>query len=266
MSISIRQSVFPPSEKRESQRSAFGVETVSYIDSSGDVSLNDTTVMGDIQVGGNFTTKKAIVHGNIEVKGDATFKCDSIWDETSYKNVSVGGSIKGDAIRAENFKAEGDIRITNSSITGELFAGDTFHASFCKELGSIKANSKITLYDCRNVNSVFTEDDVSLHSVNVKQDVFAREKAEVKASGIDGALTCTGNEMCIDGSEVNTVRLMSPDLIQSDTLMKSSPQILELSISKVNNVHFEGGNGEIIKGPYSSVKSAILGGLVKKGC
>lgn len=225
----------------------------------------------------------------------------------SLKRTEVTGSvIAGDWIFAEHsmakdMRAGGLITLITSAVFNKIKVGGPFTAIGCPKLGAIDAEKCVTLVNCCYVCSIDRAQIVELKKTHVQGDVTATGKLNVVDSRIFGKLTCTAENLTIEGSIIKTIVLKCPstgesgrraqtlgaegapgtssesaalngvplsELMQLGCASSEGPvackQILTLINCAVTDVIFEGGDGEVVLLEGSSVKGTITGGVLKQ--
>src|ERR1700722_6022714 len=100
------------SNNRKSEKSNFGKETVPKINCSGSVSLNGTTVTGNVNAGGSITAKNA-----------------------QASTLNAGGSITATNVQTATLNAGGSVTIVDSDISNNVNADGSITANRCDQLG-----------------------------------------------------------------------------------------------------------------------------------
>jgi hypothetical protein len=245
---------------------------------------------------------KEVVASNINCSGNLTLK-----ETTVEGNLQAGQSIKADNAFAQVVTAGNRIDITNcivTSLDGENITAveSEITANRCKVLGAIEAQS-VFLDECINVQSIYVNRNVSLRQSTVQGDVSAQGDATISGSTINGRLTCRSNQLTIEGSTIDTIYLLSSNdinirkersavffhapgatfdscivNISGGSINLGNPQtqsrnfsaenqeqkqILVLQNCTVSRVIFEGGKGEVIMEKDSILKGEVTGGRIR---
>jgi hypothetical protein len=187
------------------EKSDFGSESVKSIDVLGGVSLNGTTVNGNVNARGSIKATNATVSNNIKAGGNATLsntKCTGkVW---------VGGSINTTDSTVDILVAGGNITVTNSKVTSAVTAGGNVTANGCEQLGKVTAGGSVTFQKCGAINTISAGGSVNLHSSKVLGNVSPGGRAIVVESKIKGVLTCSIEGLVVEKSIIGTIRIRSP--------------------------------------------------------
>lgn len=235
----------------------FEKETLSSINQSQDVTLNETTVTGSVNVGGSFSGSNCEIQGSISAGKNVT-----LWRSSVLRETSAGKDIVVTKCETlESLSAGKDVTLLESNVRIEASAGKDLTAAKCESLGSLSAGKAIYIKSCPKVQSLFAGKNVVLHQSRILGDVSAGCDVNVEDSQIEGKLTCLSNHLILNGSQMSVIELKCV----TDVFVKKEGlrQVLELSNCTVKDIIFEGNNGEVVLLGNSTVTGTIVGGKIR---
>ncbi len=218
------------------------------LDAGGSVTVVGSKISHGLDAGGSVTANRCEQIGTVKAGGSANLdECPSV------RSVSTGSHATiRDTTVLEDVSAGSDATIRNSKIGRTLS---------CSSNHLVIEGSEIDTIDLHSAMGVsITSGGMSFG----RGGVFMGGGSVVVSGGASVSMVSIGGRttsVMIDGVPLDRILAARTSATASDAGEK---QVIELRNSKVRNIIFEGGRGEVILSGESSVTGSIAGGKIKE--
>lgn len=261
----------------------YGKERLPRVDAGGSIELIGTYVEGGIRAGGSVT---AIQARAVTLRAGGRVNLQEALIEAS---LSAGGSLRalhcgrlgailiGGSLFCEgcpsilSIAAGGSLTLRQSVVAGAITSGGELLAQGCDGLGVIEAGGRVTLERCLKIGSLSSRGFVTLRNSHLLGDLYCKQGVHLSHSTVEQRITCVANHLVFSDSSIGAIDMRAPLNLLNFLLRgftKHSPkgpsQVIELRNTKVGEIHFESGQGEVLLTGSSEVTGAVTGGKIRE--